>query len=319
MRCHDARYTHFLVPFHHASVLGKPPHRKRRVTEATPLDQIVLPRTRQDRIPLGIFYMVGATVLFAVSTAIAKWQVALYPINEVLFFRSIASLVVCALLILPRTGFGVYRTQRFGHHIMRGVAQTYAQTFILVALSLMPIAGAMAINFSAPLFATLTAALFLREKVGAMRLGALFVGFAGVLLVASPGADSFQLGASFAIASKLPASLYTRTVSASRISRGAQSAGARKQTGWPRCSRSSSSWSRQMAWMLQRVWPPLMRRGYLLRALGGSLWTGSCSPASTYHSWSMKNCWRPVRVGQATFLSTNQRWGVVVSLGSKSL
>ena len=170
------------------------------MTEATPLDRIVLPRTRQDRIPLGIFYMVGATVLFAVSTAIAKWQVALYPINEVLFFRSIASLVVCALLILPRTGFGVYRTQRFGHHIMRGVAQTYAQTFILVALSLMPIAGAMAINFSAPLFATLTAALFLREKVGTMRWGALFVGFAGVLLVASPGADSFQLGASFAIA-----------------------------------------------------------------------------------------------------------------------
>jgi len=169
-------------------------------TEATPLDRLVIPRTRQDRIPLGILYMVGATVLFAGSTAIAKWQVVIYPVNEVLFFRSIASLAICALLILPRTGFGVFRTQRFGHHIMRGAAQTYAQTFILVALSLMPIAGAMAINFSAPLFATLAAALFLREKVGAMRWGALLVGFCGVLLVASPGADTFQLGAAFAIA-----------------------------------------------------------------------------------------------------------------------
>jgi drug/metabolite transporter (DMT)-like permease len=83
---------------------------------------------------------------------------------------------------------------------MRGVAQTYAQTFILVALSLMPIAGAMAINFSAPLFATLAAALFLGERVGVLRWGALAVGFCGVLLVASPGADSFQVGAVFAIA-----------------------------------------------------------------------------------------------------------------------
>ena len=63
----------------------------------------------------------------------------------------------------------------------------------------MPIAGAMAINFSAPLFATLFAALWLKEKIGLARGAALLVGFLGVLLVASPGADSFRIGALFAI------------------------------------------------------------------------------------------------------------------------
>jgi len=43
---------------------------------------------------------------------------------------------------------------------------------LLIALSLMPIAGAMAINFSAPLFATLFAALWLKEKVGRARAAA---------------------------------------------------------------------------------------------------------------------------------------------------
>ena len=64
----------------------------------------------------------------------------------------------------------------------------------------MPIAGAVAINFSAPLFATLFAALWLKETIGLARGAALIVGFLGVLLVASPGADTFRTGALFAVA-----------------------------------------------------------------------------------------------------------------------
>ena len=40
---------------------------------------------------------------------------------------------------------------------------------IVIALGLMPLAGAVAINFSSPLFATLFAALWLKEKVGLAR------------------------------------------------------------------------------------------------------------------------------------------------------
>ena len=149
---------------------------------------------------LGILLMVGATVMYAASTAISKWQVTHYSFAEVLFIRSAVSLITCGLLILPWSGFIVFRTRRLRDHIGRAGTQTVAQSLILIALSLMPIAGAMAINFSAPLFATLAAALWLKEKVGLARGAALLVGFAGVLLVASPGADSFRTGALFALA-----------------------------------------------------------------------------------------------------------------------
>jgi drug/metabolite transporter (DMT)-like permease len=157
-------------------------------------------RLRTDRVPIGILFMLGATVMYAGSTALSKWQVASYSFAEVLFFRSFVSLIVVALLILPRHGLQVFRTQRLRDHAGRSATQSVAQSFILIALSLMPIAGAVAINFSAPLFATLFAALWLKEKIGLARAAALLVGFLGVLLVASPGADSFRIGALFAIA-----------------------------------------------------------------------------------------------------------------------
>ena len=159
-----------------------------------------LPAARADRVPRGILYMLSATVMFAVSMAIAKWQVASYSFAEVLFFRAVGSLAVCAVLILPRTGLTVFRTQRLRDHLGRSGTQAVAQSFIVIAFSLMPLGGAVAINFSAPLFATLFAALWLKEKVGLARACALIAGFLGVLLVAAPGADSFRIGALFAVA-----------------------------------------------------------------------------------------------------------------------
>jgi drug/metabolite transporter (DMT)-like permease len=155
---------------------------------------------RADHIPLGIALMLGATVLYAASTAISKWQVTHYNFAEVLFIRTAVSLLTCGALILPWSGLAVFRTRRLRDHAARAGTQTLAQSCLLIALSIMPIAGAMAINFSAPLFATLFAALWLKEKVGPARGAALVVGFCGVLLVASPGADSFRFGALFAIA-----------------------------------------------------------------------------------------------------------------------
>jgi drug/metabolite transporter (DMT)-like permease len=154
---------------------------------------------RIDRVPLGIMFMIGATALFGISQGISKWLVANFAVVEVLSYRAIGSLVVVAALILPRTGLSVFRTERLGEHFGRNGTQCLAQTSLMIAFSMMPLAGAIAINFSSPLFATLFAALWLKEKVGWARGLALVAGFLGVLLVAAPGADSFRLGALFAL------------------------------------------------------------------------------------------------------------------------
>jgi len=159
--------------------------------------------TRQERIPLGIVYMLIATVMFAGTSALAKWLVAIYPIGEVLFVRTATALIGSSLVILPVTGLAVFRTRRLRDHLVRSVSQSCAQIFLVVAFSLMPLASAVAINFSAPLFATVASVVILKESVGPVRWGALIAGFLGVLLVTSPGVDTFQIGSLFALANAI--------------------------------------------------------------------------------------------------------------------
>jgi drug/metabolite transporter (DMT)-like permease len=161
------------------------------------------PPTRGERIPLAIVYMVSAGFVFAFSSAASKWLVASYPVGEVLFTRALVSLVALGAFFLPASGLAVFRTRRPVAHVMRGVSQATSQTLLMVAFSLMPLASATAINFSAPLFATLASIVFLREGVGAARWLALAVGFFGVLLVTNPGAGTFQAGAFYAIANAI--------------------------------------------------------------------------------------------------------------------
>jgi drug/metabolite transporter (DMT)-like permease len=157
-------------------------------------------RERAERIPLGIAYMLVSTILFAGSSALSKWLVATYPIGEMLFMRAATALIGSSLVILPVVGLKVFRTKRLRDHLLRGVSQSCAQTFLVIAFSLMPLASAVAINFSAPLFATVAAIVFLKETVGPVRWGALIAGFLGVLLVTSPGVGTFQAGSLFALA-----------------------------------------------------------------------------------------------------------------------
>src|ERR1700731_4574350 len=154
---------------------------------------------RTDDVPRGIVLMIVATILFAGASAASKWLVGIYPVGETLFLRSLSSLITGAAMILPVSGLSVYATQRPRDHILRGMSQSVSQLSLLLAFSLMPLAGAVAINFSSPLFAALVSIVWLRERAGAARWAALLIGFCGVLIVTNPGANSLTLGALFAL------------------------------------------------------------------------------------------------------------------------
>ncbi len=154
---------------------------------------------RTENVPRGIVMMVIATVLFAGASGASKWLVAIYPVGEVLFLRSLSSFIACAVVMLPVTGLSVFATHRPRDHLARGLSQSISQAALLLAFSLMPLAGAVAINFSAPLFAAVVSIVWLKERAGYVRGSALVIGFLGVLIVTNPGANSLTLGALFAL------------------------------------------------------------------------------------------------------------------------
>jgi drug/metabolite transporter (DMT)-like permease len=154
---------------------------------------------RTEDVPRGILMMILATALFASASAVSKWLVGEYPVGEVLFMRSLSSLIAVAVIILPVSGFSVYATARPRDHLLRGMSQSISQLCLLIAFSLMPLAGAVAINFSSPLFAALVSIVWLKERAGWVRGCALLIGFVGVLIVTDPGANSLTIGALFAL------------------------------------------------------------------------------------------------------------------------
>jgi len=154
---------------------------------------------RAENVPRGIVMMIVATLLFSSASAASKWLVGIYPLGETIFMRSLSSLLTAAAIILPASGLSVYATKRPRDHILRGMSQTISQICLLIAFSLMPLAGATAISFAAPLFAALVSMFWLGERAGWVRGSALLIGFGGVLIVTDPGPNSLTIGAVFAL------------------------------------------------------------------------------------------------------------------------
>jgi drug/metabolite transporter (DMT)-like permease len=156
--------------------------------------------TRRNQLSRGIFYMVISTIMFAGVNAIGKWELARYPVGEVAFYRSLFALVIVAVMILPRRGIAVLRTNRIRAHLQRGLSQFGSMTCMFFAFSMMPLGSAVAVSFAAPLITTLLSILILKEKVGIHRWTALILGLIGVIIIAHPGAGTLQPGALFALA-----------------------------------------------------------------------------------------------------------------------
>jgi len=151
------------------------------------------------QVPLGITYMVGSTLMFAAGNAVVKWQVVTYPVGEVAFGRTLFASLTVAGIVLPRTGWGVFRTKRYREHVQRGLSQVGSMLCLFVALSMLPLGSATAIGFAAPLFTTALSIVILKEGVGIHRWSALIVGFVGVLIITQPGAGTLTYGALFAL------------------------------------------------------------------------------------------------------------------------
>jgi len=135
---------------------------------------------------VGVAWMVLAACLLGVLSVLVRTIAAdLHPF-EIAFFRNFFQ-VVLMLPWLVVAGVGAMRTQRVWAHMRRSVFGIFAMLTWFSVLTMMPIAQATAISFSAPLFTTAGAAFFLGEHVGVRRWTATVVGFLGVLLIIRPG------------------------------------------------------------------------------------------------------------------------------------
>ncbi|MCC9620957.1 DMT family transporter [Thalassospira sp. MA62] len=138
-----------------------------------------------------IFAVTGAVsaALFSVIVRLATRDID--PLQAV-FFRNLFDLILIALIAL-RGGFAGVRTQRLPMFSLRAILSMASMSFWFSALAYLPLAEATTLNFTVPLFGTLLAAVFLREKIRQYRIGAILIGFCGVLIIIRPGSDTMQM------------------------------------------------------------------------------------------------------------------------------
>lgn len=141
----------------------------------------------------GMAFMGVSTMAVASVNAIGHHvSVEIHPF-EIAFFRSMISIFVLAPAIVRRK-FAPLRTRRPALLAARGLLDGASALFFFLALSLSPLAKVTALSFSAPLFATLLAVLFLGEVLRIRRISALLIGFAGTLVILRPGLVSLDSG-----------------------------------------------------------------------------------------------------------------------------
>ena len=131
-------------------------------------------------------YAVAAAFAMAVGATCVKGASATVPGPMVVFFRAAFGL----LLMLPwlvRGGRAAIATQRFGGHVWRAAFGIVSMYGYFHALGHLPLAEAVLLTYTMPLFAPFIGWLWLGEKPPGRALPAALVGFVGIALIVKPG------------------------------------------------------------------------------------------------------------------------------------
>ena len=118
---------------------------------------------------------------------------------EIAFFRNAFGLLAL-LPFLLRSGHASIRTTQLPRYLLRCAIGVASMLCGFWAIGHLPMAQAIALSYSAPLFVTIAAVIWLGEVVRRRRWSAVVLGFIGVLVIVRPGTEGFSAGALVAVA-----------------------------------------------------------------------------------------------------------------------
>ena len=137
-------------------------------------------------LPRAAFSITFAALMFASMGVAVRYASASLPGEILVFLRNSFGL----LFLLPwlyHRGFNSLKTNRLPAHITRSVAGLAAMYCFFYAIAHLPLAEAVLLNFSSPIFIAIIAMIWLGEKASRKIILAIFIGFSGICLILKPG------------------------------------------------------------------------------------------------------------------------------------
>lgn len=147
----------------------------------------------QNRSGAAILSIVIGMLAISLNDMLIKQLSGGYALHQIVFARAGIGILLSLLMVHYEGGFHLLKTRQPGLHILRGLLIVISNMTFFVALAALPLAEATALFFVAPLFITLLSIPILKEQVGPMRLGAVAVGFVGVVIMQRPWASTETL------------------------------------------------------------------------------------------------------------------------------
>ena len=145
-------------------------------------------------IPKAAFWMALSISSFLAMSVAGRATTAELNIFQVLELRSVIGFFILLPLVLASGGFAAMRTQRPLAHIARNVVHYTGQAAWLYALTLIPLAVLISIEFTTPIWTAILAVTFLGERLSRPKLAAVVLGLIGVVVIVRPGVNAVDPG-----------------------------------------------------------------------------------------------------------------------------
>ena len=142
--------------------------------------------------------MLGSTGFFALMVITIRLASESLHTFEIAFFRSFFGMLA-ALPLLLKHGPGLLRTTQLPRYVVRCVLGTLSMFCGFWAIGHLPLAQAVSLSYSTPLFVTIAAVIWLGEQVRVRRWSAVVLGFIGVLIIVRPGTTEFSVASLVAV------------------------------------------------------------------------------------------------------------------------
>lgn len=134
--------------------------------------------------------MLVAGLLFGCMGVFVKLGAAQFSNIELVFYRSFIGLFVVYLLIWQQRGSLV--TPHWRSHVWRGISGVIALLLFFYCITVLPLASAVTLNYTSPLFLTVLTMLLFRDRFHWPLASAICLGFVGTVILLHPTLEKEQ-------------------------------------------------------------------------------------------------------------------------------
>jgi drug/metabolite transporter (DMT)-like permease len=140
---------------------------------------------------MGALWMLVAGFLFGCMGVFVKLGAAYFSNIELVFYRSFIGLMIMYAILRQRGGS--MATPHWKSHLWRGISGSIALLLFFYCITVLPLATAVTLNYTSPLFLTILMMLVVKERFHAPLTIAIALGFIGMVLLLHPTFERNQI------------------------------------------------------------------------------------------------------------------------------